>query len=83
MKTMIKILIGKLQQRPQQLYILVLLCFLNGCGGENYEYKGEDGNIQQAMTVPVGATTGNFEFTIVTNLAYPIFESEYPTISAD
>jgi hypothetical protein len=61
--------------------ILIILFFLSGCRGVSYEYQGEDGRVSQTMSVPMGSTKGSFDFTIVTNYAYPVIESDYPTIT--
>ena len=64
------------------LYILaVSLCFA-GCSSVGYQYSDQDGKIHCDTDVPIGKTKAAFGFGIVTNLAYPLIENDYPTVSA-
>ena len=63
---------------------VLLACFvcLSACRGISYSYIDENSRIHHEMKVPAGSATANIEFTVVTNNALPLIESDYPTISA-
>jgi hypothetical protein len=73
--------------RISQNLLKTLLCSslvcLSACRGTSYQYVIENSGIRYEMKVPVDATTAGFDFSVVTNNALPVIESDYPMISAD
>jgi len=62
------------------LFLLSLAAFTS-CSGTSYAYVNEDSRSKNDTKVPAGSTKANVEFSIVTNYALPVIESDYPTIS--
>jgi hypothetical protein len=67
---------------PKTLLCFLFFACLSGCGGTSYQYCEENGGIRPKMKIPVGSTSARLEFSVVTNYAKPLVESDYPTIQA-
>lgn len=63
------------------LCFLFLAC-LSGCSETSYQYSAENEGIRPKIKIPAGSTSAHMEFTVVTNYAKPLIESDYPTIQA-
>lgn len=64
------------------IFLPLLLLGCCGCSGVSYQYKGPDDKIHFEMRVPAGAGRASFSFGTNTNSAFPIIESDYPTVLA-
>jgi hypothetical protein len=72
-----------MKERFSLLGILFFLSLaaLTGCRGTSYAYVDEDSRSNIEVKIPAGSTEASVEFSIVTNYALPIIESDYPAIS--